>query len=84
VWQTLGFSNTLVFDRVLQHHAIAQLVDVLTVDFLPWGLALWILVAAAEFQLLPPLLEFLVGDQDMGRDHVVRKIRKKNSSVPLS
>jgi len=33
----------------LQHHAIAQLVDVLTVDFLPCGLALWILVAAAEF-----------------------------------
>jgi hypothetical protein len=30
-WQTFGFSNTLVFDRVLQHHTIAQLVDVLTV-----------------------------------------------------
>src|SRR3954470_21602835 len=47
--------HPLVLDRRLEHHAVSELVDDITLDLLPRCLALGIRIAAALLQCRPPL-----------------------------
>src|SRR5437899_856814 len=58
--------DALELDRRLEHHAFCELVDEVTLDFLPGSLAVRIGVAAALLQRRAPLGELRGRDQDIG------------------
>src|ERR1700722_7353016 len=58
--------QALVLDSRLQHHAFVELRHHLTLDLLPWRLALWIGEPALARERGPSLVQLAVRDQDVG------------------
>src|SRR3954470_17655267 len=61
-----GLRQFLVLDRRLQHRAVPELVDDAALDLLPWRLVRRVLVAAHRSEVVAPLFELVLGDQDVG------------------
>src|SRR5215831_153254 len=58
--------DALIFDGRLEHHARGELIDHAALDFLPWRLTRWILVAATLLQRRPAPRQFGLRDQYVG------------------
>lgn len=58
--QSLTLRDALVFDRGLEHTAIAQLIDQAALDFLPWRLVGGVFVAAGRLERGATLGNFVV------------------------
>src|SRR5262245_37291598 len=65
-WHAALLRDALVLDRGFEHHAFGELIDEVTLDFLPRRLAVRIGVAAALLQCRAPLGELRSRDQDIG------------------
>lgn len=64
-WDAL-LCDALVFYSRLEHHAVRELIDHATLDFLPRRLAWRIAVAASFFQRCAALRNLGIGDHDIG------------------